>query len=756
MTEEIKKIIENSIVIGPKELESYFISYKCQNPNISFQYKTKETVLGEFFGTYNENTIKSLMKHDGFTYEIAKKYLDFLCRGYDDNKNFKWLYDENLIIVDELYLNLYKGKNIVFVGYLKEDPEIKSIIKKIGENQYSFLEIRNLGFLNKKHEILNFLNIDEEVKYALNEIASKISNGYKPSDFLIYCNSDSYQFYLKIYSKYFGLPININSEKTLIDTKAGRYILNNLDSDFEMLYKTFKNENEDDENIEIIRYLYDFYDLGNDTNFAINFRSILKDHKIKQNKFIDAINLIDRPIFDGTCEIYILGALDGAIPRVVSNNDILDDEIKETHGLTPSIFKNALINEITKTFVSLENVSFLSFSNENGKNNPSYLLEKILKFKTVKPKLLDYSFSKEISYLYHLNYLYREKYFKDVNDELRITDGIFEDQIFYDNSFKGIDRISENNYLSASSINCFASCHFLYYLKNILKIDSFTSNFNTKVGNYYHEIFEKIYDENFDFKEISNVIKKNYDFSIKELVLLEQLDLMVEKVSDYIRKQNKKLPITKTYHEKELKFCVNNVPIQGRIDRINIYKKDLIVIDYKTGSASNNLKMFYKYGTDIQLPFYLYQLHNSLEFNKYNILGAFIQTIDIKDQYDFLNEENNDEKRFKLTGLIFKGEKTDEKNIEWLKNCVVPNGKKVEINGEEKLREIIEKVDQFVHEFNKLINKNEFTINPIKDGNNKDSCQYCNFKDVCFKKTSNYRIVKDKDGTIEMGEVEDV
>lgn len=138
MNEDVKKLINGSVVIGPNELESYFLIEKTKNLDISFQYKTKETVLGDFFGTYNEKTIKSLMKHDGVTYEIAKKYLRFLCAGYKENERFKWLYDENLIIVDDLYLNLYKDKNIIFVGYSKDDPEIKAIISKIGGTDIVF------------------------------------------------------------------------------------------------------------------------------------------------------------------------------------------------------------------------------------------------------------------------------------------------------------------------------------------------------------------------------------------------------------------------------------------------------------------------------------------------------------------------------------------------------------------------------------------------------------------------------------------
>ncbi len=753
MNDEIKELINNSIIIGPIELEPYFVIEKNKIQNLSFQYKTKETVLGEFFGTFNEKTIKSLMNHDGITYELAKKYLRFLCSGYKEKENYEWLYKSKLIIVDDLYINLYKNKNIIFLGYLQNDPEIMAIIEKIGSNRYSFLKISDIGLPCIKHDIYDFLNVDEEVKYALNTISLMISQGNKPSDFLIYCNLEIYEFYLKTYAKFFGLPINFNETKTLVDTKAGRYVLNNINENFNDLYIKYKADNPNDEDIETIKYLYDFYELGNDGKYAIDFKSILKNHEIKEEKYINGINIISKPVFDCKQYIFILGALDGFIPKVITNNDVIDDEIKIKNGLTSSDIENTFINEITKSFVCLDNVCFVSFSNENGKNNPSYMLKNILNFNVRKAEQQKFSFSKDISNLYHINYLYRYHFFNDVNVELKITQGIFEKQELFDNSFKGIDRLPEaNNFLSATSLNSFASCRFSYYLKNILKVDSFTSNFNTMIGNYYHRIFEKIYDIDFDFKRISIEAKNEYPFTKRELVLLEKMDQIVEKVCDYIREQNKKLPVSKTYHEKELKFSVDEVPIEGRIDRINIYGNDLIVIDYKTGGASNNLDRFIKYGTDIQLPFYLFELHNDPNFKKYNIMGAFIQTINIKDEYDFLDEEKNDEDRFKLKGLVFKTEKVNENNIEWLKGCVIPNGKKVEIFGEEKLEEIIDQVEIYVREFNDLINKNDFAINPIND--KKDSCQFCNFKDICFRKESDYR-EKDDLGINQLGEETD-
>ena len=72
------------------------------------------------------------------------------------------------------------------------------------------------------------------------------------------------------------------------------------------------------------------------------------------------------------------------------------------------------------------------------------------------------------------------------------------------------------------------------------------------------------------------------------------------------------------------------------------------------------------------------------------------------------------------------------------------NGQKVEICGEEKLKAIINQVESYVQEFSSLIDQNNFKINPIRE-RKKDSCKYCNFSDVCFRKISDYRVEDEED-----------
>ena len=40
----------------------------------------------------------------------------------------------------------------------------------------------------------------------------------------------------------------------------------------------------------------------------------------------------------------------------------------------------------------------------------------------------------------------------------------------------------------------------------------------------------------------------------------------------------------------------------------------------------------------------------------------------------------------------------------------------------------------------------KFDISPIKIGNKEDACKWCNFKDVCFRKTSDYRFIELESG----------
>lgn len=744
MVEFINKL-DNCIVIGPSDLESYFLTKK-NDRFVSFDYKTKETVLNELFGTFNKKTIRELMKHNNLSYDIAKKYLKFLTEGFSDNKNFKWLYDEQLILVDELYLNLYKNKEIVFVGYQKNDPEICTIINKIGGNVYRVLKIDELDLPLKKHDILNFLYVDDEVRYALNDISKKIKeNNKKPSDFSIYCNLDKYEFYLRIYANFYGLPINFNIKKSLIDTNAGRYVLNHIDEKFEDVYNAYKSQNEGDDNIEIAKYLYDFFNLSTSKNYSSDFKSIMADYKLKVEKYIDGINIISRPTFTLDSEIYILGALDDFIPRNASNNDIIDDEVKLKNGLTPSNIKNALNIQIEKAFVSLNNVSFISFANENGKNNPSYLLKDALGFNVVEPNIQKFTYSKDLSYIYYLNHLYRYDFFNDINPELRISDGIFEKQELYDNSYTKINRVQGSDFtLSASSLNTYASCAFSFYLDKILGIGSFESTFSINIGNYYHKIFEKIYDKDFEFSKISTLAKSDpkFNFTKRELVLLEKLDKIIEKECEYIREQNKNYPFTHTFSEYTEKFKINNIPLEGRMDRINIYKNDIVVVDYKTGNPKNDIDKFYEYGIDIQLPFYLMMIKNSSDFKKYNIMGALIQPIDVKSEYNFLDSTKNKDDRFKLQGLVFQTDKTDDENLNWLKQCYV--GKKKDfvkcLEGEQSLKDIIDTTQDYVKSFYVSILDNDFKINPIFKKNKIDSCEYCHFKDVCFKTKKDYRV----------------
>lgn len=752
MNEKIHQLIDNSIIIGPSELQSYFLLERNKEPSLNFSYKTKESVLKEIFGDYNQKAIKEMMKTTGKSYDLSKKILSYLSSGYDKTDEYKFLYDKKLIICDPYYEGLYKNKKVIFLVYSKDDPEIKHIINKLKLTNYEFINLDDLDFLSNDRVYHVFNDVGEEVRFVLNEICHQIDKEKKkPSDFLIYCNKDTYSFYLDVFSKYYNLPINIDNSYSLYDTLSAKIILNNLDEDF----LTFINDNSrlfehDKNNLDIIKYLYEFYDLKNDNNYVIDLVSILKDYPIHKESFVEAVKVIDSISFDSNKTIYFLGANDDFVPRVYDNNDVLDDEEKENHFLTTSVIKNDYTNKITKAFMTFKKVVNISYVFEDDDSVP-YML-KSLNFKKADGKIVEYQYSKEISDIYFSNYLYRYNYFNEINPELAIDKNSLNRESLFEHKYSTIKREKDRPEYSYTSIETYSECPFKYYLNYILKLNVFESTTSSEFGKYAHQIMEHVYDENFDFNSVSKTVLKDYDFSPKELVFLNRFNKEIEKVTDNVISINKMKPLKKTYNEYKLKVSYDNYDVTGQIDRINVYDDALLVIDYKTGSYGISVKNFELRRTDLQLPTYLYLIKKDPEFSKYKVIGSFIQVIPSKGFYNFIKPTKEDEKSQMLQGFINKDNSIYmqfDSSVENGDKSSVVNGVYMSKTGVTKrtgafttaqFDNYVKVTEGYYHDFNDSIQNNDFIISPLKT---KNPCLYCNFHDICFCTNDDIRDIKD-------------
>jgi len=753
--EEFITKISNSIIVGPYELKSYFLLLRDEYPLINFSYENKENVLENIFGKYNEQAIIAAMKLKNLTYNIAKKELSYLVSGSTNRKEYESIYEKSLIYTDKYYKKLYQDKHIIFLVYTIEDLEIKHLISQLNLSNYEFLTIEDLPLSKNNQTYLRFDNVKKEVKYVLNDIANKIDkNKLTSSSFVIYCDEGVYAFYLKTYAHLIGLPLSFDQDSTLYDTYSAKILIDHIDD-----FNVFVEENSqlflaDEDNFKKIKNLYNFFDLEHDKNRIINFCAILKDYKVSEDSYLNAVKVTSKVTFDIDKFVYVLGAIDSFIPRMSKNNDYIDDILKEKYLLSTSVIENKYLYQIILKFLSCKHVVHISFSDNNGQNNIAFMLSNN-GFTEEKTQIQLLQYSKKICELSYASYLHILKYYSSVDKEMPYLRSYFKDIKKYNNSFKGIkDTEAKKNNYSYTSLETYSECAFRYYCDRVLGLSTFEENTATKFGNLAHKLFESIYEGGFDFDKNFNEIKSGYVFSDQEECLLNRFKKELKCSADAISEQNKLFPFKDTKSEYKIEIDKGTYMVNGRIDRINFYNSGYSIIDYKSGKFDFNLFYFETYKLYMQIPMYLYLMKSTKEFSKLNVIGAFIQPISRASFYNYYKLDKKAIDEIKLKGIASKDiniygdfdysfdEKSCSKFVEKCKYSdktkLISVGKTSAYN-QEQFIDLANKVSDYIEEFNKEIVNNNFEINPYKLDDEKYACKYCEYEDICFRKEKDYR-----------------
>lgn len=170
----------------------------------------------------------------------------------------------------------------------------------------------------------------------------------------------------------------------------------------------------------------------------------------------------------------------------------------------------------------------------------------------------------------------------------------------------------------------------------------------------------------------------------------------------------------------------------------------LAIIDYKTGELHTNLNHVI-YGINMQLPVYLYLVNRCHKFNSPKVAGIFLQRIinkEIKRQVkkDYKTERENG---LKLDGLATDDEELLEKFDDSYENSSVIRSLRKGKNGfyayskvfnKEKFNRLENIVEEKIQIADREIRNANFKINPKRIGKDLIGCQYCKFKDICFRR----------------------
>lgn len=350
-------------------------------------------------------------------------------------------------------------------------------------------------------------------------------------------------------------------------------------------------------------------------------------------------------------------------------------------------------------------------------------------------------------------------------------------------------------YVSASRVEDFYSCPFRYYCKFGLNAKPRTKAEIDPMqrGTLIHYVLEMILTETGSKK-----LSKMKDSEIKSLVdkyIDEYFKSNMSTVSEpskrflYNYKRLSKLVYDVVIHlAKEFSMCdfeakafelsIDNdgavkpetinlddggtVKIRGSIDRVDTFEKDgktyVRVVDYKSGNKTFALSDI-MHGLNLQMFIYLFSLceDKSAKLNGipagvlYMHAARNIFTFDSKRQAES-SVEAEENSSFKMKGIVLcddDGEIPAAMEHE-LKGKYIPV--KVKANGDltgqlvtlEELGLIHKKINLLIEKMGEELHNGDISRSPVKNKNHKNTCEYCDYSDVCAnKKLIEFNIVDD-------------
>ena len=696
------------------------------------------------------------MKQQGCSYEVAKTYLDNIFYNYEVLKDqYNDLESNNLLIFNKQFkkeLKLYKK---IYVIGLYLDKYIKDVL-----DEYNTTYILGDNKLNKNIDVYEFDNQTEELNYVLIDI---IKNHIKKLNDVYLVNvSDSYLSELKRLTKMYGLPINIKEDNYIYSTINVKEFIKDLKvtRDINSSISIIK----DDEIKNKIIDIYNNYNINDldDTYYEILVGDI-KKIKFDNLEYSSAINITDIDnIFLKDKYYYILNYNQSIMPKVFHDDDFISDKTKKILGLNTSLDKYKIEKKkIINIINSYDNV-VITYKLKDDKQEylPSPLIKE-LDLNVIKTNNNSYNYSNKINVMNLGIMLDNYNKYNIFDDNIYDLLGTYNNTYrTYDNQFTNIDyetlkkHINGSLNLSYTSMDNFYHCPFRYYVKYILKIDKYEDRFVTFIGDLFHYVLSKMYDDDFDIKKEYEEYLKNRELTNKERFIVDKLYSNLERIIEIIKKQDSHSKFSDNLLEQERDVDKSDdikISFNGKIDKIKYYKdKDITyvsIIDYKTGSINLSLDNINE-GFNLQLPVYVYLIKKNDSNAK--VCGFYLQKILKNTSINSEDVKSEEEGNLKLIGYTIDDEKIINDFDDTYQNSEIIHGMKKLKNGEfakssklvneDNINKIVGIVDTLIDEMIKTIKNGEFKIKP-KNFNDKEveisGCKNCSFKDLCFMNQRN-------------------
>lgn len=736
---------------------------KSINKLVNVKIMSTTEFINSYYFTYNEKTIYYLMNKYNIKYDIAKifinnmYYIDTIYNNEKIDKLYemkKELLDNKLLIINDYFKEYLNNKKIVIYGI----DYIPNILKKILDN-YKYEVINNTSN-NYKHNIYELNTLDDEVVFVASRIVELINCGIDINKIYLANLNDEYRLIIKRIFNMFNIPVSLNDTYSIYNTHTSNIFLSlytdNINETLSLLKDSIKPYEVDIYN-KIVKICNKYVWCNNYLDVKELIINDLKNTNITLPILDNSVKEIgDYSVVNDDEYLFLLSFNQGIIPIIHKDEDYLSDKEKNILNIETSIEKNSIekdsiiriLNNTKNIFItyklkSLTDTFILSNINDN------------LEYEVITNNVVNYKYSNMYNKITLSKNMDLYNKYGVISDDLKLLYSNYKDIDYrtYNNKFKGIDtndlyKLLDNKLLlSYSSLDNYNRCNFRYYLNNILKIQPYEETFMLFIGNLFHKVLQQAFTDNFDYDKcfdetIDKELTKKEEFFIKKLK--EELRFII----DTIKEQNNYSSLDKEEYEEKVYVNLEgniNVTFMGVIDKLKYKEVDdryiVAIIDYKTGNPNLNLNNVI-YGIEMQLPIYVYLTRN--KFNNVEIAGFYLQKI-------LNNEISADGKHsyleLKKKNLLLQGYSNSNTNIlsyfdSNYEDSNVVKGLKTTKTGfysyskvidNDTLDRLVTITEDKIKESSNNILKGIFDINPKKIGINNLGCEFCKFKDVCFK-----------------------
>ncbi len=715
--------------------------------------------------TYDNQALEYIINNYSVNMSIAKIYLEnlYFLKDIKDSKiqfllNLKAeLIQNNLLIFNPDFKNYLQDKKVVIFGANHLTKEQELILENFPNKEFYSLPSKET-----KPSIYEAQTINDEVDFIMRQISKLISNKVNLNHIKLIVDK-SYYSLIKQYFEIYAIPLNMPNTVSYYSTMVAQEFLANYSKyDLETNLAFLEEQGYDLTTLlNIINKSSDIASIDTRLKFIIND---LKTTYIYENLYEEAVSICSlNDNFSSKDYVFLLGFNLNSYPKIYKDEEYLSDKLKAQLGLDTSMLKNNHAKAILKDFLlTTPNLTITYKLNDNKAIfYPSFLIAD-LNLPVNKIEIDEHeSYSKLASSLVYARVLDDFLKFNIKNPNL----ALFQNSLNipykeYNNIFKGInpkliqEKLKDGFTLSYTNLEMYNECAFKYYLSKILSIDISEESFKTILGQIVHHVLELALTQDIDIPStiITFLKEKEFNLNAQEYFYLEMLSKELSNSLNIIKKQAQKSKLSNfltemaSYVPKE--YANITVTFKGLIDKVLYTTIDnqeyLVVVDYKTNDTLVTLDNI-DVGLNLQLPIYLYLLKNNPRFKDAIIGGFFVQKVlpkipkvDPKKSY-----EEQKESELKLDGyfldndyaLSLMDEDYDTKS--YIKGVKYKNNhelyKTPRVLSAEQMQDITVKVAKIIDETIANIINAKYPINPKIIKNANVSCQYCQFKDICFK-----------------------